>query len=113
MLAPRKLSKTARHLLAQKENALFVSTLSLLELQYLIEIGRVEADVQKVMLYLDTTERFTILPFDARALATAIRLSGTRDPFDRTILATAIAYHLPLISKDTWMRQNYPEHVQW
>ena len=43
----------------------------------------------------------------ARVIAEAMRISWTRDPFDRIITATAMIHQAPLLTKDEMIRREY------
>lgn len=38
---------------------------------------------------------------------------NTRDPFDRIIVATAMAHNWRLLTKDEWMHSAYPKLAVW
>jgi len=54
-----------------------------------------------------------VLHFDEMVLAEGVRLTSIRDPFDRIILATALAYNLKIVTKDFWMHDHYSKIVIW
>jgi PIN domain nuclease of toxin-antitoxin system len=79
-----------------------------LELQLLHEIGRVSVPAQEVITGLvgRIGLRISEAPF-GRVVAIAQSLSWTRDPFDRLIVAQAMAENAPLLTKDRLIRQRY------
>lgn len=113
LLDPGKLSRRAMSLLADPAVSVHVPALAVLEFQYLVEIGRVEADTRNVLAYISESERFRLMPCDAAVLAAAVDLDGTRDPFDRTIAASALAYGMPLITRDQWMHERLANLAKW
>lgn len=79
-----------------------------LELQYLREIGRVRPGASEVLGVLegDLGLRRSELPLSALA-SRACRLSWTRDPFDRLIVAEALLAKGKLITRDEMIRDNF------
>ena len=41
----------------------------------------------------------------------SLSLDDHRDPFDRTILAEAMARSLPILTRDRWMAARYPRCI--
>lgn len=113
LLDPKRLSKMARSIFMDGECEFFVPTISLLEIQYLNEVGRIEAPIGEIREALSEAGNFTLLPFDEDALFHALNLSTTRDPFDRVILSQALALSMKILTKDRWMKQTAPHLVVW
>lgn len=91
------------------ENELFISPIVHLELQYLYEIGRVSDGPNAIIM--DLSNRIGLTICNKRfntIISEATRVSWTRDPFDRIIVANAKLNNNILISKDEIIRKNYP-----
>ena len=90
------------------EAELFVSPMVRLELSLLAEIGRVRLPAEAV---LSTLRRDLDLHVEesgwVRGAEIADHLSWTRDPFDRLIVAHAIAFAAPLCTRDRHLRDHY------
>lgn len=99
--------------LADVSVSVHVPTMAVLEFQCLIEIGRIVADARSVLAYISESDRFHLMPCDAAVLAAGLDLRGARDPFDRIIAATSLAYGMPLISKDQWMHEQLGKLAMW
>jgi len=96
-----------------EENALFISPIVSLEVQYLREIGRITAEAGEVV---DELRRAIDLqisdtPF-SQVVAQALRNTWTRDPFDRIITAQAALGQHRLLTKDRMIRDHY-DHAYW
>lgn len=93
---------------AINESELAVSPMALVELQYLIEIGRFIDPVEQVVEVLgrDLGLKVCDLPFPEVARH-AFDLSWTRDPFDRLIVSQAALREAPLVTKDRDIHDNY------
>jgi PIN domain nuclease of toxin-antitoxin system len=105
------LSARARKLI--NDEALLVSPMVVLELEYLHETkrisvgGRMVADALAAQIGLRVCE----LPFPKVADA-AIAQRWTRDPFDRLIVAQAATAARVLVTKDAMMRRHY-RRARW
>ena len=91
-----------------EENELLISPLVLLELQYLFEIKRIT--VEPTVIFDSLAESVGLQKCRAsfaRVIAEAMRISWTRDPFDRIIPATAMIHQAPLLTKDETIRREY------
>lgn len=79
-----------------------------LELGYLHEIGRLRVPPARILGALEPT--FSLKPADEAftdVARMALTLDWTRDPFDRLIVAQAIAAGAPLISSDSLIRRRF------
>lgn len=110
-LEPHRLSTKAKRVFAEAEAVFLVPTVSLLEVQYLSEIGRIEVDMGEFLQTLKQQEEFRLVSFDELALMTSLRLTSNRDPFDRIILGHAMATSTKILSRDRWMLKTAPELV--
>lgn len=84
-----------------------VSPVSLLEIQFLAEVGRLELDDQFFDV-LAQDGRFMIdEPPLASLVAAAMPLTWTRDPFDRLLVAHSLHRRTPLCSVDRTVRAHH------
>jgi len=85
-----------------------VSPISLLEIQFLSEVGRVEVQGPEFYEVLRADPRFVIDEVALVPLVTkAISLEWTRDPFDRLLTAHSLARRVPLCTLDRSVRQHH------
>jgi PIN domain nuclease of toxin-antitoxin system len=100
------LSPAARD--AIEHDALAVSPIVGLEIQYLREIGRLRQGPKRVLAALrrDIGLALSDLPLAAVA-ARALPLEWTRDPFDRLIAAQASAARARLLTRDDLIRRHF------
>lgn len=86
-----------------------VSPVSLLEIQYLAEIGRIEIQNPQFTDALVEDPRFVIdeIPL-VPLMRRAIELTWTRDPFDRLLAAHSSVRRVPLCTTDRNVRENHP-----
>ena len=96
-----------------EENALFISPIVTLEIQYLREIGRISAEAGEMIEELRRTIDLQIsdTPF-SQVVAQALRHTWTRDPFDRIITAQAALGQHRLLTKDRTIRDHY-QRAYW
>jgi PIN domain nuclease of toxin-antitoxin system len=86
-----------------------VSPVTLLEIQYLSEIGRIKIQNPQFTDTLAEDPRFVIdeVPL-VPLIRRAIELTWTRDPFDRLIAAHSSVRRLPLCTTDRNLRTHHP-----
>jgi PIN domain nuclease of toxin-antitoxin system len=88
---------------------LHVSPASLLEIQFLVEIGRVRIAANRTIDDLAADPRWTLDEAQAsRWFALACELSWTRDPFDRLIAAHAKLRRWKLATADDYLLAHLP-----
>ena len=108
---PYRIPKATQQLIDERE--LFISPMVRLEMSFLCEIGRVTEDPAGI---LGVLERDLGVQMETaawlRASEIASHLGWTRDPFDRLIVAHALAYSAELCSRDRTIRDNY-SHASW
>ncbi len=86
-----------------------VSPVSLLEIQYLAEVGRLEVQNPELTDSVLNDPRFIVDEVPLLALIQhAIPLTWTRDPFDRLLVAHSRARRVPLCTVDRSIRTNHP-----
>lgn len=85
-----------------------VSPIALLELQYLAEVGRIELKTAEFVKALNGDPRFVVDEVPLLLLIRhALRLSWTRDPFDRLLAAHSTARDLPLCTVDRTLHAHH------
>ena len=85
-----------------------VSPVSLLELKFLSEVGRLELDEVGFVHALRQDPRFILDEVPLMALVGhALPLTWTRDPFDRLLAAHSAARRTPLATLDRRMRREH------
>jgi PIN domain nuclease of toxin-antitoxin system len=97
-----QLSKAARAAIAREENAPLVSAASAWEIATKVRLGRLTANdlVHNFVAEL-TMRRMEILAVSAEHGIQAGLLAGThQDPFDRMLIAQAMAEAVPIVSND-------------
>ena len=79
-----------------------------LELTYLHEIGRLRPSAEIVLTYLVDRLRLKLcdIPFE-QVIASAMKQTWTRDPFDRIIVGHAAIQECDLVTKDAHIHNNY------
>ncbi|WGM46611.1 Ribonuclease VapC22 [Brevundimonas sp. NIBR10] len=108
-----KLSKAARNLI-RRSDTVTISPLTLMELDNLIAGRRVKAESPATIIAIISQE---IGPIDVSPtpfqdiIAKALTIGWTRDPFDRLIVANAMADGVKLITADEKIRANFKDAV--
>lgn len=98
--------------LLEGEDDLFVSPAVYLEIEYLYAAGKIRERAQTVFdsILARTSLQFCRLSF-ADIAKKAATLAWTRDPFDRLIVASAVAADAVLLTKDQEILDNYSKAV--
>jgi PIN domain nuclease of toxin-antitoxin system len=85
-----------------------VSPVSLLELQFLSEVGKLELDSDRLLETLPEDRRFVVDEVPLLGLIRqAIPLGWTRDPFDRLLAAHSTTRRVPLCTVDRAMLRHH------
>jgi PIN domain nuclease of toxin-antitoxin system len=104
---------SAKALQAIENNALLVSPMVDLELQYLYEIERISLNANEILNALRIDIGLQVADDSFQEIITCSKpLHWTRDPFDRVIVGHAIHKKIPLITRDNTIQQ-YFEMAIW
>lgn len=110
-----RLSNTATKTIAQADK-IGIHIISCWEVAMLVEKGRIKfnQDVEKWIALALQRPKVTLLPFEPQ---TAVRAASLKDfhgdPADRFIVASCLAYNIPLVSKDQLIHQWQQIDVIW
>lgn len=105
-----KLSPTAQKLITS--NDLYISPIAILEIQYLNEIGRINVSANEIIVDLQSKVGLLVDDLSFEILVRkALDITWTRDPFDRLIVATAMAHGYHLITKDENILLNFSSAI--
>ncbi|MBX3167680.1 MAG: PIN domain-containing protein [Candidatus Eremiobacteraeota bacterium] len=85
-----------------------LSPISLLEMQFLAECGKIQLNTEAFLPLLSQDPRFLLDDIPSHALIlSSLELAWTRDPFDRLLAAHSLARRLPLCSVDQHILDNH------
>jgi PIN domain nuclease of toxin-antitoxin system len=105
-----RLSSSARRLVAR--GSCQVSPIVLLEIEMLFELRRVAADATAILTRLSEQIDLTVCDTPlVRVVETARAFAWTRDPFDRLIVANAMADGARLLTADETILANFKDAV--
>jgi PIN domain nuclease of toxin-antitoxin system len=114
---PGKLSKRAKEVIraARPEGGLAIAGITLLELAWLAEVGRVETTLSVESFVRRCASRMTVLPMTPEIAARAVSFPGPypKDPQDRLIGATALVEGIELVTHDRLIRKSRMIPVIW
>ena len=114
-MEPQNLSQQAKTILSNPNNTLFLSLVSIWEMQIKIQIGKLTLNVslKKVIESQQQVNGLQILPIElAHIFALEVLPNHHRDPFDRLLLAQALVAQIPILSIDAIFEQ-YPVQRLW
>ncbi len=114
---PKRLSRKAREAIrgAREKTGVAVASITLLELAWLAENGRIQVVGSVETFVRETAARVMVKPITPEIAALAVQFTGTfpKDPADRLIAATAIAEAAPLVTADERLRQAKEVQTIW
>jgi PIN domain nuclease of toxin-antitoxin system len=114
---PKRLSRRAREAIREgvKGAGVAVATISLWELAWLAENGRIQVSGSAESFVRETVARVILKPITPEIAALAVRLPAgfPKDPADRLIASTAIREGGPLVTADTRIRQAKVVQTVW
>lgn len=114
---PRRLSTKARDTIrkARLQTGVAVATITLWELAWLAQNGRIQVLGSVESFVRETVSRVVLRPVTPEIAALAVRLPAEypRDPADRLIGATALVEGMPLVTADTRIRRTNVVQTIW
>lgn len=105
-----KLTKNVETILDNSEQ-IFIPTIVLLELLYLLEKQKQENRFSLVLNQIKKDKRFIIMAFDMAVLNIFIKIKDKFEMHDKIIVATAKMLNLPLITKDPEIQKVYKNTI--
>jgi len=116
-LEPDKLSKRAKEAIrtARSEGGLAIAAITLLELAWLAEKGRVETTLSVESFVQQCAAKMTVLPITPEIAARAVSFpeSYPKDPQDRLIGATALVEGIQLVTRDKMVKKSGMIPIIW
>ena len=114
---PKQLSRRAREAIreARETSGVAVATITLWELAWLAENGRIQISSSVESFVRETVARVILKPITPEIAALAVRLPAafSRDPADRLITSTATTEGAPLVTADPRIRQSKLVRTIW
>jgi PIN domain nuclease of toxin-antitoxin system len=114
---PKRLSQKAREAIreARQKTGIFVASITLWELAWLAENGRIQVAMSVESFVRETVARVILKPLTPAIAALAVRLPEKypRDPADRIIGATAMVEGMHLLTADKQIRQAKVAQTIW
>jgi PIN domain nuclease of toxin-antitoxin system len=115
LFGDQRLSDPGKAIIADIQNVALVSTATLWEIAVKVNLGKLELEgsYEEFLLRSLYEEECTLLPISLDALTTLARLPlHHRDPFDRLLIAQAIAENVPIMTRDVAF-SDYPVDIIW
>lgn len=115
--APNRLSKHAKEAIraARIEGGLAIASITLMELAWLAENGRVETTLGVESFVRQCASKMTVLPITPEVAARAVSLRDPypKDPQDRLIGATALVEGIQLVTHDKLIKKSGMVPIIW
>lgn len=116
-LEPKKLSKKAKDAIsnARKNSLLAVAGITLWEMAWLVESGRIETTTSVESFVRECAAKVRVIPITPEIAARAVHFpdSYPKDPQDRLIGATALVEGIPLVTHDRLIQRSRLVPVVW
>jgi len=114
---PKRLTSKAREAIreARQESEVAIAAITLWEMAWLAENGRIQVVGSVESFVRDTADRVVVRPITPEIAALAVRLASDfpKDPSDRLIAATAIVEGALLVTADQRMRKSNVVKTVW
>ena len=114
---PKRLSRKAREAIrnARQNTGVAVATITLWELAWLAQNGRIQILSSVESFVRETVARVILRPMTPEIAAVAVRLPAgyPKDPADRVIGSTAIVEGMPLVTADQQIRRAKAVDTIW
>ena len=114
---PKRLSSKAREAIrnARQNTGVAVATITLWELAWLAQNGRIQILSSVESFVRETVARVILRPMTPEIAAVAVRLPAgyPKDPADRLIASTAIVEGMPLVTADQQIRRAKAVETIW
>lgn len=114
--AARNLGSRARNILRQADRGqhrVFISGVTLMEILYLSEKGRIPVDLESVRNLLVNRGNYQISPVDMDVVATAAAIDDVPELHDRLIVATAKWLRVAILTNDPMISASKHVEVIW
>ncbi|NER90841.1 type II toxin-antitoxin system VapC family toxin [Moorena sp. SIO3A2] len=114
-VSQRKLSEQVKSLLADRQNELFLSLVSVWEMQIKLQLNKLSFNfpLAEVLERQQQTNDLYFLPIELDHIYALANLPlQHRDPFDRLLIAQAVVEQIPLLSIDS-VFDGYPIQRLW
>lgn len=102
-ISPELLSRTAAGIIRNQNNVIFISAATAWEIATKVRAGKLlgAERIERDFLEMVEDSGFTLMPIEvAHGLRAGRFTAAHRDPFDRILAAQAMAYDIPIISRD-------------
>jgi predicted nucleic acid-binding protein len=96
-----------------KESTIIIPTVVLAEIMYIAKKGRITMSFTETVKKIEDSENFEIIPLDLDILKKADEIDYELEMHDRLIVATALFFDAPLLTKDQTIKESNLCRVIW
>ncbi len=96
-----------------EEGSIIIPTVVLAEIMYISRKGRIKLSFAETVKKIEESENFEIAPLDLDILNTADEMDYDLEMHDRLIVATALFFDVPLITRDEVIKESGLCTVIW
>ena len=95
------------------EDQIFISGITLMEILYLSEKGRIDVDLIDTTKLITDSDNYLVYPVDVKVILTAQTIDDIPELHDRVIAATAKLLNVPLITHDELISESKAVTILW
>jgi len=111
-----KITEPAKEILRRVDSGvdeIVISAITLMEIMYLSEKGRTDADLAQVVELVGGSDNYLVFPVDTEIILTARVIEDIPELHDRVIAATAKFLDVPLITSDEVITRSQSVKTVW
>jgi PIN domain nuclease of toxin-antitoxin system len=87
-----------------KEGVIIIPVVALAELMYIAQKGKITLTFEETLKKIEEYENFDVAPLDIDILKVAGKIEAELEMHDKLVVATALYFNAPLITKDELIR---------
>lgn len=95
------------------ENRIYVSAITLMEVLYLSEAGRIEVSLAELISTVSLSRNYEIVPVDSDVVLAAVGIDDVPELHDRIIVATARYLDVPILTGDQVIAASKQVQTLW
>ncbi len=89
-----------------KEGLIIIPAVVLAEIMFIAKKGKIILNFEETLKRIEEYDNIEVAPLDVEILKVANQIEGEREMHDRLIVATALYYNAPLITRDHFIIQS-------
>ena len=96
-----------------KDGLIIIPAVVLAEMMFISKKGKIALNFEETLKIIEEYDNIEVAPLDIEILKVANKVEADLEMHDRLIVATALYYNAPLITKDRWITQAHLCLILW